>query len=87
MDFINHSSCNTRLGPPPGVSDEKCGTLPIKRWSMPGYGPVETSFWRPNASELKALNEGGSVAINLHVGPGQHPMMSVQTYLKDSSNG
>lgn len=87
MDFVNHPTCNARLGPPPGVSAEQCGTLPVKRWRMPGYGPVDTSFWRPNAAELAALNAGGSIAVNLHVGPGQHPMMSVQAYAKEPLDG
>lgn len=83
MDFIKHSSCNAQLGPPPGVSDADCGTLPTKRWRMPGWGPVETSFWKPSEADLAALNAGGSVAVNLHVGPGQHPMMSTQVYAAD----
>lgn len=87
MEFIKHPSCNTQLGPPPGVSSEKCGTLPIKRWSQPGYGPVDTSFWKPDAEELAALVAGGCIAVNLHVGPGQHPMMSTNVYTKESIDG
>lgn len=87
MEFINHSSCNAQLGPPRGVSDEDCGTLPVKRWRDPKFGSIDTSFWKPSEAELAALVAGGSIAINLCVGPGQHPMMSVQAYLKEDVDG
>lgn len=81
MEFINHPSCNLRLGPPRGVSDVDCGTLPVKTWQDPSLGQVMTSFWKPSAEELKALNAGGSIAINLYTRV--HPMMSALVYLKE----
>ena len=78
MEFIKHPSCNKDFGPPRGLTDAECGTLPVKVWRDPPYGAVHTSFWRPSAEELAALNAGGSVAVNLYV-PIQ-PMMSMQVY-------
>lgn len=78
MKFIKHPNCNHHFGPPPGVSDAECGTLPVKRWNDPSYGPVLTSWWRPNEADLAALNAGGSIAIHLYT-PVQ-PMMSTQVY-------
>jgi len=83
MDFINHSSCNTLLKPPPGVSDADCGTLPVKRWTDPQFGAVLTSFWKPSAVELEALIAGGSIAVNLYTPV--HPVISTQVYLKDEA--
>lgn len=83
MEFIKHSSCNHQFGPPRDVSDAECGTLPVKAWRDPAFGQVFTSFWKPSASELEALNAGGSVAVNLYTTV--HPVMSTQVYLKDES--
>jgi len=83
MDFIKHSSCNHLFGPPRGVSDADCGTLPVKRWTDPKFGTVLTSFWKPSAAELEALNAGGSIAVNLYTPV--HPVISTQVYLKDET--
>lgn len=83
MEHIKHSSCNHHFAPPPGVSDADCGTLPAKVWQHPPFGMVLTSFWKPNAEDLAALNAGGSVAVNLYTN--SQPMMSTQVYLKDDA--
>ncbi len=84
MEFIKHPSCNHHFGPPPGVADKDCGTLHVKRWVDPGLGMVLTSFWRPNAADLAALNAGGSIAVNLY--SASQPMMSTQVYKKESED-
>lgn len=84
MNFIKHPSCNHHFGPPPGISGNDCGTLPVKRWRDPSFGQVLTSFWRPSAQELATLNAGGSIAINLYTNV--QPMMSTQVYQKETEN-
>lgn len=85
METIKHPHCNSQIGPPPGVSDQDCGTLHVKRWVDPHFGArVITSYWRPSAAELAALNAGGSIAINLYTAV--QPMMSAQVCMKESEN-
>lgn len=64
------------LGAPPGWdhSQVPCGSLAIRDESMAGM-PAIASAWKPNAAELKILNEGGSVVVRI-VGL-VHPPISV----------
>lgn len=84
MQFIKHPQCNYNFGPPKGVSGNDCGTLPVKQWQDPDFGQAYTSFWRPSEAELKALNDGGSIALTIY-GPG-HPMLSMQVRAKESES-
>lgn len=80
MEFIKTPQCNHQFGPPPGVSGDDCGVLHVKRWNDPHFGLVQTSYWRPNSQELKALIAGGAIALNIY-GAG-HPMLSMTTVAK-----
>lgn len=64
MHFIQHPSNNAVLGAPNGWDQQQlpCGALPITRTESNGL-PAVVSFWRPSAEELKALNEGNSIAL------------------------
>lgn len=86
MEFFKHSNCNTVIVKPSDMTDEQCGALPAMIW-RDQEGPWACSFWRPNAEELAALVAGGSIGVNLRVGPGQHPVMYVSTYAKEPVDG
>ena len=86
MQCFHHPVCNTLIGKPSDMSDAECGALPAYVW-RDAAGPWAASFWRPSAEELDTLVAGGSIAVNLRVGPGQHPVMYVATYPKESEDG
>lgn len=86
MQFIKHPNCNTLIGKPSDMTDDQCGALPARVWSD-DHGPWATSFWRPDPSEIAALVAGGSIAVNLRVGTGQHPVMSVEAYFAEPHDG
>lgn len=58
-----------RMGPPPGVADEDCGTVemlvePIARAGqrIPGFrGRAQYAYYRPTAEELEELRRGGFI--------------------------
>lgn len=64
MDRTQHPSNNRVLGAPQGWDQKElpCGALPITEAQIDGK-PVMYSFWRPDAAELAALNQGGMVAL------------------------
>jgi len=66
MRATQHPSNNEVLGAPQGwVQDElPCSALPITR-AYDGSVPTITSFWRPTAEELAALNAGALVALHI----------------------
>ncbi len=50
------------MGPPPGVSDEDCGTLQmlISGQTLLGFpGRAQYAYFRPSPAELELLNAGG----------------------------
>ena len=49
------------LGPPPGVSDEDCESLSIKRAVTPQGQPVVISCWKMTREELEEVNRTGRV--------------------------
>lgn len=63
MNPTKHPLCNTQLGPPVGVPESECGTLPIRRDER-----GMTSYFKPNRMELAVLNAGGSVSLNIPSG-------------------
>lgn len=44
--------------------DGECSALPVKIAEYSGH-PALLSYWKPNASELRALNEGQSVCLGI----------------------
>ena len=76
MRFHQHPSNNFVLGAPSGWDQKalECGALPVTRAEVEGQ-PVMVSFWKPDAAELKALVDGGSVSLWIY-GQG-HPVVAV----------
>lgn len=60
MKFIPHPSNNLVLGAPKDWDQEAipCGALPVTRTPN-----AFTSYWQPNAEELKAMNAGQPVLL------------------------
>ena len=85
MEFFKHPNCNTLLGTSSDMTDAECGALPAFVW-RDEQGPWAASYWRPNPEEIAALAAGGSIAVNLRVGPSGHPVMYVSTYAEESDN-
>jgi len=84
MMYFKHPACDFVFRAPHG-QEAHIGDLDVKRWVDPVYGPVSTSFWRPDPAELQVLIEGGSVALNIH--GGGHPPVSLSVYRKEVANG
>ncbi len=75
MWYINHPNCNADMGGPRGEED-KVETLRIKDVSVGHFGSRQmTSYWLPNAEDLKILNAGGSVALTIFAP--RHPVISM----------
>jgi hypothetical protein len=79
MDILHHPSVTRRFGPPSDW-DEKvagaCGTLEIcDHLQQPGNLQTMQSLWRPDAEELKLLNQGCAIILNI-VGT-VHPVVSM----------
>jgi hypothetical protein len=78
MNAVKHALCNTQLGPPAGVSESECRTLPIRR-DETGM----TSYWKPTRMEMVVLNAGGAVALK--VCGGGHPPVSMAVALPEAA--
>lgn len=50
------------IGPPPGVSNEDCGTVEALVGVHGGY-PVHADYWRPTPEQLAALQAGGFLEL------------------------
>ncbi len=79
MEDFKHPLCNHAFTAPPGTED-KCGTLHVKTWIDPTFGPAGTSYWRPSPAELEALNAGGAIALNIF--STGHPVVSMSIALE-----
>lgn len=78
MKPTQHPSCNAVLGAPKGWDQQgplPCSALAITRHELDDM-PVISSFWRPSAAELAALNTGSMVMVTV-VG-NTHPPLLVQ---------
>lgn len=66
MRPTQHPSNNRVLGAPEGWNQDEaqCSALAITDMVHSGLRAV-ASFWRPNAEELAALNEGGLVMLTV----------------------
>lgn len=53
------------VGPPPGISDDECGTLEcLVGFHDQGY-PMFAGYWRPDAAQLAALQAGGFIELSM----------------------
>lgn len=48
------------IGPPPGISDEECGTVESLYGDISGYSAY-TDYWKPTPEQLEMLNKGGVI--------------------------
>ncbi|GAA3510168.1 hypothetical protein GCM10022234_00470 [Aeromicrobium panaciterrae] len=55
------------IGPPPGVSDEDCGTVEAFYGLVDGM-PCLADFWRPTPEQLAILNAGGFLELRQYTG-------------------
>lgn len=57
------------MGPPKGVAEEDCYTLEVLQGDISkgvfDGSPFFRSFWKPSEEELKILNDGGVVELNI----------------------
>lgn len=74
MQPIKHPMCNDVLRKPPGMTEEECRDLHIRRDDASVW-----SFWQPNPEELLALNRGGAVAL-IVMGVTHPPLMVMATH-------
>jgi len=51
-----------RIGPPPGISDQECGTVEALVGSSDGF-PMYANYWRPTPEQLQALAAGGFIEL------------------------
>jgi hypothetical protein len=51
-----------RIGPPPGVSEDECGTVEALVGAVDGY-PAYADYWRPTTDELDVLTAGGYIEL------------------------
>lgn len=65
MEPVTHSTCNDVLGVSRTQTDAGVVPLPIVR-TEDSYGPLIQSFWKPDATELKALNDGHPVMLEVY---------------------
>ncbi len=64
-----------QMGPPPGVSDEDCGTVEMLVSPVPlssGVGRPHFAYFRPSPIELRQLLDGGFLELALY-GNGVQP--------------
>jgi hypothetical protein len=76
MDIIDFEGRTRDLNAPKNWDQERmqCAALPILDHEWSGV-PVMTSFWKPDAAELRILNAGGYVTLSV-LGQG-HPPVAV----------
>lgn len=72
MNKIQHPSNNRVLGAPPGMSHDQCSALAVTKIAYTNQDdplstpiPAIRSYWTPTAEELKFLNEGGYVCLEV----------------------
>lgn len=52
-----------RIGPPPGVTNEECGTVEALVGPSPEGYPMFVNYWRPTPAQLDALAAGGFIEL------------------------
>lgn len=51
------------VGPPPGISDEDCGTPEVLVGQSPEGYPVFADYWQPTPDQLRMLVDGGFIEL------------------------
>lgn len=66
---IDRPDCShARMGPPPGVSDDDCGTVemllePVTTLHPGGIPRGQYAYFQPSAEELEQLQAGGYIEV------------------------
>lgn len=68
--YIEFEGYNLLLTPPKNMDRGTCGALPVY-WTNKSFASV----WKPDADELKALNEGAHICLT--VLGGSHPPVAM----------
>lgn len=56
------------VGPPPGISDDDCGTPEVLFGRSPEGYPVYADYWQPTPDQMALLNAGGYLELRQYVG-------------------
>jgi len=63
----NPTARAVHVGPPPGISDDDCGTPEVLVGdSEEGY-PFFADYWRPTSGQLQTLIDGGYLELRQYV--------------------
>lgn len=75
MEFQRHPNTNKVFGQPEGWTEHEppVDALPVIQ-AVQDNVPVIQSFWKPNAEELKAMNEGHWIILTI-IGRGMPPVL------------
>ena len=69
MKPATFAEANTNFGPPPDMAESQCRTISAYRGKITGGSlDGETQVvvaWRPDADDLKRLNEGGLIYLGV----------------------
>lgn len=76
MEIFNHPSCTKVLGAPADMPEPDCSPLPITE-HVDKFGTWSVSFWKPDADEIKALQDGGTIALWVKAQDDEHPVVGV----------
>lgn len=78
MDIVNSIYCNRDLNKPKDWDESKlgqCHSLPVMDYKDAHGLNFMVSFWKPDAEDLKKLNEGCSISLGVHAN--LHPVVFV----------
>lgn len=81
MEIFKHPVCTTSIGAPSDMQDGSCSALPVLV-TKDEYGMWCNSFWKPDADELVALINGGSVRLQVRCSTHNHPVIGMGVTFK-----
>jgi len=76
MRIQHHPACDHLLGAPSDMQDGSCSGLPVA-YTEDQYGTWANSFWKPDPEELEALNNGGSIMLQIRAVGKRHPVVGM----------
>jgi hypothetical protein len=76
MQFLKHLFCTKVLPPDPGT-EHFVDPLPVCEDIDPDSGTWTHSFWKPSAEDLKILNEGGCICLQVMATDEKHPAVGM----------
>ena len=73
MEIIRHPQTNF-VWKAPGGTEDQVAELPVIQ-TQDDLGPIQLSFWKPDARELELLNAGHALALGVYLET--HPVVSM----------